>query len=112
MIKGRLPFSDSVAFAFVKFCICVQTRCQPLQEKQLGPIIRDNFYTSRHFWFELDRSQVERLLLLFNSISNGGFRVNRPSRLPNRWQSTGNVSCTLEPSGRADLFFHSKEESA
>ncbi|XXG39840.1 hypothetical protein AAC387_Pa01g0698 [Persea americana] len=92
--------------------ICVRTQCQPLQEKQFGPIIRDNFYTANHFWFELDHSQADHLLLLFTSTSKGGLRVNLPSHLPHTWQSSGNASCSLEPSGRTGPFFHSKEESA
>lgn len=96
MTNGRHSFSNFVLFAFIKVRICVRTQCHPLQEKQFRPIICDNFYTGSHFWFELDHSQVERLIFLFTSTSNGGLRTNLSS-LPNKWQSTGNASSGSDP---------------
>lgn len=54
-------------FYFCKVRICTQTECLPLAENQYKPLIIDNYYALRHFWFELDHAQVEKLLALFAS---------------------------------------------
>lgn len=43
------------------------SRCRPLHEDELKPIIASNYYEKRFFWFELDREQDERLMKLFLS---------------------------------------------
>ncbi|KAJ8644257.1 hypothetical protein MRB53_006005 [Persea americana] len=89
--------------------MCTRTRCQPLQEMQFRPIICDNFYTSSHFWFELDHTQVERLIVLFTATCNSGARINPPTNLANRQQSIGNANSTSVPSTRTNLFAGSKK---
>ncbi|XP_044484727.1 uncharacterized protein LOC123210430 isoform X2 [Mangifera indica] len=44
--------------------ICVKLKCQPLLEEQFKPVIKDNYYTDHHFWFELDHSQASKLISL------------------------------------------------
>lgn len=41
--------------------------CQPLSEDQFGPVITDNYYLSRQFWFELDQHQANKLISMFSS---------------------------------------------
>uniref|UniRef100_A0A5B7BIK3 DCD domain-containing protein n=1 Tax=Davidia involucrata TaxID=16924 RepID=A0A5B7BIK3_DAVIN len=45
----------------------IQMQCQPLIEDQFGPIIADNYYEQRLFWFELDKVQTRKLISLFSS---------------------------------------------
>ncbi|XXG39845.1 hypothetical protein AAC387_Pa01g0703 [Persea americana] len=89
--------------------IRIRTQCQPLQEMQFRTIICDNFYTSSHFWFELDHAQVDSLVVLFTATCNSGARINPPYNLPNRRQSIGNANSTSVPSTRMNLFVGSKE---
>jgi cell division protein FtsL len=41
--------------------------CQPLLEDQFKPVIAENYYKPRLFWFELDRDQTKKLISLFSS---------------------------------------------
>ncbi|KAA8534015.1 hypothetical protein F0562_031532 [Nyssa sinensis] len=45
----------------------IRMQCQPLIEDQFGPIIADNYYGERLFWFELDKVQTHKLISLFSS---------------------------------------------
>lgn len=45
----------------------VRKQCRPLLEEEFAPIIADNYYESKHFWFELDRTQTSKLMGLFLS---------------------------------------------
>ncbi|CAA6661842.1 unnamed protein product [Spirodela intermedia] len=56
--KERSPYPAQVRF-FIK------TNCQPIGEDMFRPIISDNYYNTRHFYFELDHAQVRGLLSLF-----------------------------------------------
>ncbi|EEF41513.1 conserved hypothetical protein [Ricinus communis] len=57
---------DSTPYAAqVKFHI--QMKCQPLVEDQFGPIIAENYYAPKLFWFELDHNQTKKLISLFSS---------------------------------------------
>ncbi|KAI3799924.1 hypothetical protein L1987_35230 [Smallanthus sonchifolius] len=47
--------------------ICVRQLRHPLSEEQFQPIIAPNYYESKHFHFELDRDQTNKLVLLFTS---------------------------------------------
>ncbi|KAI3783446.1 hypothetical protein L1987_42528 [Smallanthus sonchifolius] len=44
-------------------------QCKVLTESQFKPIIVDNYYTSNHFWFELDRAQTNGLFSLLSSLA-------------------------------------------
>lgn len=44
---------------------CVRELCNPLSEQQFQPIIAPNYYDSKHFYFELDHDQTEKLMSLF-----------------------------------------------
>ncbi|WCJ19964.1 DCD (Development and Cell Death) domain protein [Euphorbia peplus] len=57
--------SDCPFPAQVKFQI--RAHCQPLLEDQFGPIINQNYYSPRLFWFELDKDQANGLIALFSS---------------------------------------------
>jgi hypothetical protein len=41
--------------------------CQPMLEDQFKPVIAENYYKPRLFWFELDRDQTKKLISLFSS---------------------------------------------
>ncbi|KAL3745357.1 hypothetical protein ACJRO7_014458 [Eucalyptus globulus] len=41
--------------------------CQPLVEEQFQPVIISNYYSTTHFWFELDQEQTTKLICLFTS---------------------------------------------
>ncbi|KAI4306901.1 hypothetical protein L6164_030141 [Bauhinia variegata] len=47
----------------------IRTRmeCKPLLEDQFGPIIANNCYEPKLFWFELDRDQTNKLISMFSS---------------------------------------------
>ncbi|PSS33273.1 Kelch-like protein [Actinidia chinensis var. chinensis] len=44
----------------------IQMQCQPLLEDQFRPVIADNYYERRLFWFELDQAQTRNLISLFS----------------------------------------------
>ncbi|GJY45813.1 development/cell death domain-containing protein [Tanacetum coccineum] len=46
--------------------IRVKLHGKVLIENQFKPILVDNYYTQHRFWFELDRAQTNKLLLLFS----------------------------------------------
>ncbi|KAK1398144.1 DCD domain-containing protein [Heracleum sosnowskyi] len=48
--------------------IRMRLQCQSVHEKQFNPIIMDNYYHSKHFWFELDHAQTDKLLSLLSSV--------------------------------------------
>ncbi|KAA0054992.1 ring canal kelch-like protein isoform X1 [Cucumis melo var. makuwa] len=54
------PFSAQVKFK-------TRMQCHPLLEDQFRPIIADNYYQAKLFWFELDQRQTNRLIALFSS---------------------------------------------
>ncbi|XP_008799817.2 uncharacterized protein LOC103714378 [Phoenix dactylifera] len=58
----RTPFPAQVA-------IHIKMRYQPLPEDQFKKVLADNYYTHRHFWFELDHAQARALIALFKSSS-------------------------------------------
>ncbi|KAI3705628.1 hypothetical protein L1987_75867 [Smallanthus sonchifolius] len=60
--------------------IRVKLQCKVLTENQFKPIIIDNYYTSNHLWFELDRAQTNRLLSLLSSLA---FSYPRTTLTPN-----------------------------
>ncbi|KAK3015196.1 hypothetical protein RJ639_005405 [Escallonia herrerae] len=45
----------------------IKQQCCPLPEHVFRPIIADNYYEARLFWFELDRAQTNKLISLFSS---------------------------------------------
>lgn len=42
-----------------------KVQCVPLTENQFKGIIKDNYYTPQHFWFELDHDQTRALIETF-----------------------------------------------
>lgn len=60
IIEGSYYFVDKVKFK-------TRMQCHPLLEDQFRPIISDNYYESKLFWFELDQRQTDRLIALFSS---------------------------------------------
>ncbi|KAL3617442.1 hypothetical protein CASFOL_037763 [Castilleja foliolosa] len=56
-----------------KFPAQVQIRdrlkCQPLSENQFKPIIADNYFEPKHFYFELDRAQASKLISMLSSAA-------------------------------------------
>lgn len=69
-------------------------QCQPLLEVQFGPVIADNYYLPKLFWFELDQGQTNKLISLFSSSP-----VTASSCLP---KSTANRSVLLSNSRQKD----------
>lgn len=63
-------------------------QCQPLMEDQFQPIIAENYYEPKLFWFELDQSQTKKLVSLFSTSPI----ITRPS-----------LSMTTEKMGAAQL---------
>ncbi|KAE9618188.1 putative development/cell death domain, kelch-type beta propeller, galactose oxidase, beta-propeller [Lupinus albus] len=49
--------------------IHVRLECQPLSEDKFRGIIQDNYYTQKHFWFELDHAQTNKLIALLSSLA-------------------------------------------
>ncbi|KAK2982458.1 hypothetical protein RJ640_026301, partial [Escallonia rubra] len=45
----------------------IKQQCCPLPEHVFRPLIADNYYEARLFWFELDRAQTNKLISLFSS---------------------------------------------
>ncbi|GMI73413.1 hypothetical protein HRI_001010600 [Hibiscus trionum] len=58
--------SESTPYA-AQVKIRVRMQCQPLLERQFQPIIADNYYEEKLFWFELDQAQTEKLISVFSS---------------------------------------------
>ena len=52
-----------------KVKIRIRKQCQPLLEDQFKPIIAENYYEQRLFWFELDQEQTDKLISLFSASS-------------------------------------------
>lgn len=46
-----------------------KTPCEPLSETQFKTVIQGNYYSQKHFWFELDHAQANNLTLLFKPFS-------------------------------------------
>ncbi|KAE7996543.1 hypothetical protein FH972_001257 [Carpinus fangiana] len=57
--------SNTPYAAQVKFRI--RMHCQPLLEDQFKPVIAENYFKPRLFWFELDQDQTKKLISLFSS---------------------------------------------
>ncbi|EOY32624.1 Beta-propeller, Kelch repeat type 1, Development/cell death domain, Kelch related, Kelch-type beta propeller-like protein isoform 1 [Theobroma cacao] len=47
--------------------IRIRVQCHPLLEDQFRPIIADNYYEPKLFWFELDQAQTNKLISMFSS---------------------------------------------
>ncbi|EXB25851.1 Influenza virus NS1A-binding protein-A-like protein [Morus notabilis] len=108
--------------------IQIRKPCRPLPEDQFGPIITENYYESKHFYFELDRVQAEKLISLFSSFPTASTpfpmnakRRSTPSKASSRsktsqegdiiesntWNSSypnqGNTECGSSGDGRPGL---------
>ncbi|TKY63569.1 B2 protein [Spatholobus suberectus] len=64
--------------------IRVRLQCQPLSEDKFAQVIADNYYTTNHFWFELDHRQASKLTSLLASLAfapgcNLKWRIVSPS---------------------------------
>ncbi|KAL3837790.1 hypothetical protein ACJIZ3_022381 [Penstemon smallii] len=68
----------------------VRKQCRQLHEEEFKPIIADNYYEDKHFWFELDKKQTGRLTNLFLS-SPLPEKVPRPSNAAS-WNRMFDVS--------------------
>ncbi|XP_062092394.1 uncharacterized protein LOC133798194 isoform X2 [Humulus lupulus] len=100
--------------------IRVRMQCQPLVEDQFGPIITENYYEPKLFWFELDRAQTEKLIYLFSSFrtivsasisantvtSNSLYNVSSP--MPNRRQEGKSLSVANPDQTNTDEENHNK----
>lgn len=69
----------------VKFRVRLQ--CQPLSEDKFAQVIKDNYYSNNHFWFELDHRQASKLISLLASLAfaagvNSRLRTVTPSLPP------------------------------
>ncbi|KAK7339975.1 hypothetical protein VNO77_20665 [Canavalia gladiata] len=49
--------------------IRVRLQCHPLSEDKFRQVIEDNYYTHKHFWFELDHGQTSKLISLLSSLA-------------------------------------------
>ncbi|KAK7851717.1 b2 protein [Quercus suber] len=85
--------SESTPFpAQVK--IRIRKQCQPLLEDQFKPIIAENYYEQRLFWFELDQEQTDKLISLFSASS-----VTVSTSLPSNTQKWSSPFKTVQESG-------------
>nr|GMD57676.1 Kelch-like protein [Ipomoea batatas] len=88
----------------------VKKRCHALTEKQFSPIIANNYYETRHFWFELDRFQTAKLVELFSSSSSVPYdglhhsHHNILTTLPTSEASTSGQQKTFEQTAWSSLF--------
>ncbi|XP_050250851.1 uncharacterized protein LOC126697794 [Quercus robur] len=85
--------SESTPFpAQVK--IRIRKQCQPLLEDQFKPIIAENYYEQRLFWFELDQEQTDKLISLFSASS-----VIVSTSLPSNTQKWSSPFKSVQESG-------------
>ncbi|KAG7549107.1 Development/cell death domain [Arabidopsis thaliana x Arabidopsis arenosa] len=63
--------------------ISVRLQCEPLSEEKFKPAIADNYYSSHHFWFELDHFQTSKLTCLLTSFA---VKPKPPMNTPNTRQ--------------------------
>ncbi|KAL5576370.1 hypothetical protein UlMin_018069 [Ulmus minor] len=78
--------SKSTAYlAQVKVKIRIQ--CEPLEEEQFAPLISENYYEKRLFWFELDRNQTKKLISLFSSLPKAVSAATAISKNTEKWSS-------------------------
>ncbi|CAN8257459.1 unnamed protein product [Cochlearia groenlandica] len=49
--------------------VSVRIHCEPLSEDKFKHAIEDNYYSSHHFWFELDHLQTSKLMCLLTSFA-------------------------------------------
>lgn len=61
----QLNFEDII---LLQVRVDVRRQCQPLHEEQFKPIIAENYYAQKVFWFELDKEQSRKLIILFLSF--------------------------------------------
>lgn len=47
----------------------MRLQCEPLSEDKFKHVIADNYYSSHHFWFELDHFQTTKLICLLTSFA-------------------------------------------
>ncbi|KAJ4976807.1 hypothetical protein NE237_001913 [Protea cynaroides] len=69
--------------------INIRMQCQTLTENQFKPKILENYYTDKHFWFELDCAQTSELISLFEASSTSAH-----SAIPKK-VCTGESSSTI-----------------
>ncbi|CAI9273810.1 unnamed protein product [Lactuca saligna] len=76
----------------------VRQQCHPLSENQFKPVIADNYYEDKHFYFELDHHQTKKLMSLFTpspvnpSSSQIATRSSFPLRQPNSFKNMNQTS--------------------
>ncbi|KAF7148494.1 hypothetical protein RHSIM_Rhsim03G0148200 [Rhododendron simsii] len=73
----------------------IQTQCQPLLEDQFRPVIADNYYEQRLFWFELDWVQTRHLKAMFLLAP-----VDTSVSLPQNMPRCNTLANSLPTSGR------------
>lgn len=54
---------------YTKVQVRTKLQCQPLSEKQFKPIISDNYFSTNHFWFELDHAQTNKLISKLSKVA-------------------------------------------
>lgn len=60
---------NAMVFYGFQVQISVRLQCEPLSEDKFKPAIEDNYYSSHHFWFELDHFQTNKLMCLLTSFA-------------------------------------------
>ncbi|KAH9309126.1 hypothetical protein KI387_037037, partial [Taxus chinensis] len=50
--------------------VCIRQNCEPLSESAFRKAIRENYYSDKHFCFELNHAQTDMLMSLFHSRVN------------------------------------------
>ncbi|KAE9622261.1 putative development/cell death domain, kelch-type beta propeller [Lupinus albus] len=104
----------------------VRLQCQPLSEDKFRPIIQDNYYSQKHFWFELDHAQTHKLNALLaslaiapgNSASQNIPRWTTISRslplheTPRESEASKTVESEIEQSGHSSMRSDSSENDS
>ncbi|KAL5568858.1 hypothetical protein UlMin_025433 [Ulmus minor] len=91
--------SESTAYpAQVK--VKIRMQCEPLVEEQFAPLISENYYEKRLFWFELDRNQTKKLISLFSSLPKAVSTATAISKNTEKWSTMFNTSSL--PKGRRE----------
>nr|XP_043633726.1 kelch-like protein 12 [Erigeron canadensis] len=83
----------------------VRLQCQPLSEKQFGPIIAKNYYKGNRFSFELDHNQTTKLITLFKSSS-----MNASVPQPLKENVDPNLSSSTETNENDENQHHKKDK--
>ncbi|XP_057816226.2 uncharacterized protein LOC131029660 isoform X2 [Cryptomeria japonica] len=85
-----------------KVRVCIKQNCEPLPESAFRNAISENYYSDKHFWFELNHAQTDALMSLFHPRLNKRSEMDFPKSSENGvWSSQRSQSssdgCQIAP---------------